>query len=533
MEDFFSDGKKITWYDVIFLSSLIITNHASWPMQRYPLLPVALCLVVGILLVEEVGLCVDIKVQLMALAVLLVVAWCCLRSRLVSSLLLLSGCVLVGTWRTSVVTREVDAPLPAAEQEYEAIVLSTPQRHGKVVRFDMRIVSGSYVNRKVRATVLWSESDGGEFPLSVGMGFAASSRFTRPGRNATSGFDYPLWLKSHGISAETFILPSNLVPRSVSAASIGLMAKAQYKAVLLRERLLRLLRQSGLDESAFAIVSAMSLGEKSGLSPALRAAYSEAGVSHLLALSGTHLAIIYSILSLFLMGRRGGLLCESLLVVSLWCYVFLVGLPVSALRSVLMLTVCSLVRVVGRSNLSVNSLIFAVVVLLLSNPYSLYDMGCQLSVLSVGSILLLYPYCRRLLPNRFRGVHGWLAKVYDLVCVSCVAQLGTAPLVLYYFGYFPVYFLLANLVMIPLATLVLYSTIVLLLSAPFPVFSGFIASFLSSIVSFQLQFLHQVSLFPCTMLRYEHLTVLQLVILYLLPFPIALIYSRLRSMRRF
>ena len=121
------------------------------------------------------------------------------------------------------------------------------------------------------------------------------------------------------------------------------------------------------DES-YAVVATMALGDKSALTIELKDTYSVTGASHVLALSGLHLGIIYTLLSLLIAGRRWQMLSQLVLILSIWAFVFLVGMSVSVVRSAVMLSLYALLSLGHRDKMSANTLAFTAIVLLMINP---------------------------------------------------------------------------------------------------------------------------------------------------------------------
>ena len=142
---------------------------------------------------------------------------------------------------------------------------------------------------------------------------------------------------------------------------------------------------------AYAVVAAMALGDKSALTQDLRDVYSVTGASHVLALIGLHLGIIYTLLSLFVFRRRWQVLSQVIVILSVWAFVFLVGMSTSVMRSAVMLSVYALLSLGHRDRMSVNTLAFTAIVMLMISPMSLFDVGFQMSYMAVFSILLFIP----------------------------------------------------------------------------------------------------------------------------------------------
>ena len=230
-----------------------------------------------------------------------------------------------------------------------------------------------------------------------------------------------------------------------------------------RAKLLDRLSESGVDGSVYAVVVAMALGDKSQLTRELKDTYAVSGASHILALSGLHLGILYTLLSLLFSRRRWQVLSQVVIIVCIWLFVFLVGMSASVVRSAVMFTVYALLSLGHRDKMSVNTLAFAAIVMLLLNPKSLFDAGFQMSFMAVLAILLFYPLFESVWSQPFLFDHRIFKWLWTMLAVSCAAQIGVAPLIAYYFGRFSNYFLLTNLVVVPAATLILYLSLLVLL----------------------------------------------------------------------
>jgi competence protein ComEC len=211
--------------------------------------------------------------------------------------------------------------------------------------------------------------------------------------------------------------------------------------------------------------------------------------------SGMHVALVYIVLLKLLapLGKRksGKWISVIIQLLFLWFYATLTGLCPSVLRSVTMLSVVIAGRAFNKNAHILNSLAASALILLLFNPLLLFDVGFQLSYLAVGGIVTLQPELEKLwIPE------SWLVKqIWILVSVTLVAQLFTFPLGLYYFKQFPAYFLLSNLVVIPLSTITIYAGLFFLLISP--------VSFIAKPVS--VLFLFLVNLLNKSVVGIEHL----------------------------
>ena len=288
-----------------------------------------------------------------------------------------------------------------------------------------------------------------------------SAQFKAPKNAGNPGeFDYAKYLHRQGISGTAFCDTGSwriLKP----AESKGL----KHHLTALRTQLLQRL-SSHLDGQSLEVAAAMTLGDKQLISKETRALYSETGASHILALSGLHLSILFALFNLLLLRplrsvRYVSEVIQLVFLFALWGFVVMLGAPLSLVRAAVMLTLLQISVLLRRDRISLHNLSLAVLLLLLWSPQSLFDVGFQLSFMAVASILIVVPR----LPRFKSIVEGlsvlWRLKwwainaVQDLLRVSLAAQIGTLPLVLYYFHTFPTYALILSLWVVPLAGLVL------------------------------------------------------------------------------
>ncbi|MCM1151240.1 MAG: ComEC/Rec2 family competence protein [Alistipes sp.] len=204
-------------------------------------------------------------------------------------------------------------------------------------------------------------------------------------------------------------------------------------------------------DDAGAVVRAMTVADRSALTPELRAAYSGSGMSHLLAVSGLHTGIVFLLINFVLRGivllRRGHLLRDLLAVGAVWLYVAAAGFPPSAVRAAVMCTLLQAALAAGSEYAALNALAAAAFGMLLWNPAWIGDVGFLLSFIAVAAILLwAVPLCRRLRTGR-RAID----LPVGLWVVGFTATFATAPLVSHAFGTVSVAGLLLNPAVIPLA----------------------------------------------------------------------------------
>lgn len=224
----------------------------------------------------------------------------------------------------------------------------------------------------------------------------------------------------------------------------------------------------GLDDHSQQVMQALILGDKSTLDPELRKQYANAGVVHILAVSGLHVGIIYLLISLifkYTLGGRGWRLQALVTLCALWLYALLTGLSPSVWRAATMFSLLSIAQQTGRITNIYHTLSASAFFLLILDTNLLFSPGFQLSYAAVFGIVRYQP----IIASWWEPPKKWLEYIWQLSSVSIAAQIFTLPFSLAYFGQFPTYFLLANLLILPLLSVIMISSIaLLLLGAVFP-----------------------------------------------------------------
>ena len=385
---------------------------------------------------------------------------------------------------------------PKEAQTLVARVDASPRERSGSWQFPAEILSGPYAGHSIQVTLAANEKKqaakeneqvANEEKQAVdGKEQAVDGQYVpRPGDhiyiNARVGevhtagnpgaFDYARFLRRQGVSGRAYVAGNRWKVRAMADAEVSLRLRmARYRQSLSAQYF------SHLESEEAAIAAAMSLGDKRSLDAAQRQSFSATGVSHVLALSGLHLGILFSLYSLLfvnrLPSRRGRVFASLVGVALLWGFALLVGFPLSLVRATVMFTLWQLSVVLYSERSSLNNLALAALLILLFSPASLFDIGFQLSFTSVFFILLLTPHIPR---PRWLRRSRLLALLYGWLTVSIVAQIGTGPLVAYYFHTIPLVGLLGNLLAIPLAYVILGLALVFFL---IPGFQGLTATLL-------------------------------------------------------
>jgi|GEM_PF-1628822 len=223
------------------------------------------------------------------------------------------------------------------------------------------------------------------------------------------------------------------------------------------------------DSSIAALTTAMLLGDKSKLDKDMKTDFAKAGLSHVLAISGLHIGIIFfffhALFSFFRRLPQGRWMQTIFALFVLGIYAILTGCSPSVCRAVLMIATLELGKLCYLKSHGLNNLAAVGLFLLLIDPGEFFNLGFQLSFCAVGGIILIASPLKERLIERWPWAKGGLI---NSICVSLAAQVATAPLIIYHFGTFPTYFLLSNLVLLPVVAFGVNLGVIALLLSPIP-----------------------------------------------------------------
>ena len=251
----------------------------------------------------------------------------------------------------------------------------------------------------------------------------------------------------------------------------------------LREKIINELRKYNFNAEELAIIQALLLGQRQEISQETYNNYAAAGVIHILAVSGLHVGIILLLLNRLLQpierirfGKRGKTL---LLILLLWGFALLAGMSPSVVRAVGMFSFIAIGMQLNRRSSVLNALFTSLIILLLINPYYLFQVGFQLSYLAVFSIVLIQPALESLYAPKFKVIKYF----WSILTVTVAAQIGVLPVSLFYFHQFPGLFFISNLVILPFLGILLGVGILVMILAVFDVLPEIVAGFYGTMIS--------------------------------------------------
>ncbi len=222
------------------------------------------------------------------------------------------------------------------------------------------------------------------------------------------------------------------------------------------------------DRDARSVIKALSYGYQDEVPAEIMNAFRTSGALHLLALSGMHLVMIYSILAfiLSLFGRSPAArkVQSALLLLILWSYTIFTGCGISILRAMLMITVYEAGSLLDRPRHPLNALGLSAIIIAIVNPYAPCGLSFQLSYAAMTAIFLIHPILRTVISTRNRLIRSSA----DACSITISCQLLTAPVIWLHFRTFAHFSLLVNIICSPITSLGMMLTPAALLTADIP-----------------------------------------------------------------
>ncbi len=288
-----------------------------------------------------------------------------------------------------------------------------------------------------------------------------------------------------------------------------------------RNRIIGILRLYIPGSKEAGLAEALLIGYKDDLDKNLVQSYTNTGVVHVIAISGLHVGLIYwvlrTLLLLFKKSKNIRWLKPLLVIAGLWVFSLLAGGSPSVLRSAVMFTSIAAGESIFRKISVYNSLAASAFLLLCYNPFWLWDVGFQLSYAAVLSIIIF-----------MKPIYNWwfiqnkiLDATWKLNAVTLSAQVLTIPICLYYFHQFPNFFLVTNLIAVPLSSIILIIELLLCLASPVPFIAGLIGGILYWLIKAMNTFIETIDNLPFSVLDNIHIGSLQIICLYLIIICIA------------
>ncbi|MWB95782.1 DUF4131 domain-containing protein [Flavobacterium sp. GA093] len=308
-------------------------------------------------------------------------------------------------------------------------------------------------------------------------------------------FDYGKYLTDKQIYAQIYAEKAEIEINKTIQKDIW------YYTALLHNRIIQNLEKKHFSPTEMNVALALILGQRQEISNEIIRDYQYSGATHILSVSGLHVGFIMAFIMFVLKpvpnNRKGSLLKLITILSSLITFAILSGLSPSVLRSVVMFSFLAIGNHLLRSKNSFHTLFVSMFLILLFEPYFLFDVGFQLSYLALFFILWLQPLLKKIWTPK-----NWvLTNLWNALTVSFAAQIGTLPLCLYYFHQFPGLFFVTNIIILPLLSFIMFTGIVVVLLAVFDANPAFLIWLFEKSIYFLNQTIHFVASFESFVIR--------------------------------
>jgi competence protein ComEC len=308
-------------------------------------------------------------------------------------------------------------------------------------------------------------------------------------------FNYAAYMAKQGVYGQLMLRKNYIIT--------GSEHNLDYYIGRLRAALINSFAIHNYPQQTLQLINALLFGQRQDLAPETNTAYTNAGVVHILAISGLHFSLLFLGFNWLLaplkrincFGRAGHFIAVLLL---LWSFALITGLSASVVRAAVMISFVMTGQYFNRKATIYNSLAVSALVLLIAKPVFLFDAGFQLSYAAVLAIVSLQPLYKNIKISKYRAVN----YITSLVLITVVAQIGVLPLSLYYFNQFPLLFPIANIVAIPLSSIILVlGILVVLLNFTFPAVAVLSGKLLELLIDGMNTFIKWIASFDSLVIR--------------------------------
>ena len=333
-------------------------------------------------------------------------------------------------------------------------------------------------------------------------------------------FDYGKYLENQNIFAQIYCQPNEIEISSNSEKSIW------YYTEIFRDKIIKNLEKNGFAKKELAVVVALILGQQQDISPDILQDYQFAGAIHVLSVSGLHVGFILLFVSFLLKPFPNTKKWKTnkllIIIASLWLFGFVAGLAPSVLRSVVMFSFVAIGRHLDRGVNVYNTILVSALLILMFKPSFLFDVGFQLSYISLFFIVWLQPMLSELLVPKNKII-GFF---WDIFTVSVAAQVGAMGLSIYYFNQFPGLFFITNLVILPAMGIVLALGVIVMILAFFDCAPYFLTHLLQQIISFLNLIIAKIASLEQFVLQNIFMNKTMVLFLYLMIFAIVIYFKK-------
>ncbi len=232
------------------------------------------------------------------------------------------------------------------------------------------------------------------------------------------------------------------------------------------------------------LLRGLLLADRSEIDYETKQNFINAGVIHILAVSGLHVGYVL-LFFVVVFGRFNLYLRSVFIIAGIFSFMLITGVPASVFRATLMASIIIFAFLTNRSTNLLNSIALSAVIILTIQPQQIFNPGFQLSYSAVSAIALIYPIIQREI-HQIKIQNEIVKKILLFIGVSLSAQIGTLPFTVAYFNKISLIALLANLIVIPLAALIVGLGIITILVGSISIwiasFSGITNNFITALM---------------------------------------------------
>ncbi|MDQ6470366.1 ComEC/Rec2 family competence protein [Flavobacterium sp. LHD-80] len=300
-------------------------------------------------------------------------------------------------------------------------------------------------------------------------------------------FDYAKYLSDRQIYAQIYCTKTQFKINKIIQKDIW------YYSDCLHQRIIHNLEKAHFNAVEMNVALALILGQQQEISADIIQDYQYSGATHILSVSGLHVGFIMLLINFILKPipntRKGSFIKLISVLTALSFFAVISGLSPSVLRSVVMFSFLSIGNHLRRTGNIYNTLLVSMLLILLFEPYFLFDAGFQLSYIALFFIIWLQPLLKKLWTPKNKIV----VYIWDALTVSFAAQIGAFPLCLYYFHQFPGLFFITNIAIIPVLAFVMIAGIIVMVYAVFDTPPFFLAKILEKSIYLLNEIIHIVA----------------------------------------
>lgn len=340
--------------------------------------------------------------------------------------------------------------------------------------FNKYIVSVDYADNKsiMKEKIILNVTGNDRLHIGERIYFSGELRLPKENTNPRL-FNYRLNLKTEKIHTTMSIKGHSITVINSENIALKYRLKSKFTDTIVNTF------NTYLSEKNASLMTGIFLGQSSYLSSEDIDVYRDMGLAHLLAVSGLHIGIISGFIS-FVLSNLGIKRRINIIITlsTIWIYGYLIGFPPSILRSSIMFTILYYSQLIHEPYDSINSLSLAMFILLIINPYYIFNLGFQLSFAATFSILIFTPRIRH-------GFYPFSNKITESLSSILGVQVGLLPFQAYYFNNINIISIIANLIIIPMISFSLILGFLMIILTDFHSINGLIGIILENLLNIE------------------------------------------------